>query len=354
MKNKINYKLVNLALISLVIFLLYKTGHLWTGIIGKFFQIMMPFIIAFVIAYALYPFLKYLESKKIPKGIAIFIIVALILGILSFTVFKVVPLLFNQVVSLFNSSISFVKEMSTEYDYDLGPLQDTLTNGLNDIVIGVGKYVSNGAINIINVSLGFITNVFLCLISAIYFLIDMDSIRKETKKYLKRKSYKTFRYVRTLDDEMKNYLSGFVKLMFISLFEYAIVYKIIGHPNALLLGFLAMITQLIPYFGGIITNIIAAITAIVVSPALLIKTVITFCILSIIDGNIIGPLVYGKTNNVKPVIVIISITAGGILFGVTGIIASFPVAIILIATYKFYKEDINDKIEDIKDNSKKK
>ena len=221
-------------------------------------------------------------------------------------------------------------------------------------MINVGKYVSNGAINIINISLGFITNVFLCLTSAIYFLIDMDSIRKETKKYLKRKSYKTFRYVRTLDDEMKNYLSGFVKLMFISLFEYAIVYKIIGHPNALLLGFLAMITQLIPYFGGIITNIVAAITAIVVSPMLLIKTVITFCILSIIDGNVIGPLVYGKTNNVKPVVVIISITAGGILFGVTGIIASFPVAIILIATYKFYKEDINDKIEDIKDNSKKK
>lgn len=354
MKNKINYKLVNISLISLVIFLLYRSGNLWIGIISKFFQIMMPFIIAFVVAYALYPFLKYLESKKIPKGLAIFIIVALILGILSFTVFKIVPLLFNQIVSLFNSSISFVKEMSAEYNYDLGPLQDTLTNGLNDIVINVGKYVSNGAINIINISLGFITNVFLCLTSAIYFLIDMDSIRKETKKYLKRKSYKTFRYVRTLDDEMKNYLSGFVKLMFISLFEYAIVYKIIGHPNALLLGFLAMITQLIPYFGGIITNIVAAITAIVVSPMLLIKTVITFCILSIIDGNVIGPLVYGKTNNVKPVVVIISITAGGILFGVTGIIASFPVAIILIATYKFYKEDINDKIEDIKDNSKKK
>lgn len=354
MKNKINYKLVNISLISLVIFLLYRSGNLWIGIISKFFQIMMPFIIAFVVAYALYPFLKYLESKKIPKGLAIFIIVALILGILSFTVFKIVPLLFNQIVSLFNSSISFVKEMSAEYNYDLGPLQDTLTNGLNDIVINVGKYVSNGAINIINISLEFITNVFLCLTSAIYFLIDMDSIRKETKKYLKRKSYKTFRYVRTLDDEMKNYLSGFVKLMFISLFEYAIVYKIIGHPNALLLGFLAMITQLIPYFGGIITNIVAAITAIVVSPMLLIKTVITFCILSIIDGNVIGPLVYGKTNNVKPVVVIISITAGGILFGVTGIIASFPVAIILIATYKFYKEDINDKIEDIKDNSKKK
>ena len=109
-----------------------------------------------------------------------------------------------------------------------------------------------------------------------------------------------------------------------------------------------MITQLIPYFGGIITNIIAAITAIVVSPALLIRTIITFCILSVVDGNIIGPLVYGKTNNVKPVIVIMSITAGGILFGLPGIIISFPIAIIIIATIKFYKEDILDKIDDIK------
>lgn len=354
MKNRINFKLVNLALVVLIIFLLYKSGHLWTGILSKSFQIMMPFIVAFVIAYALYPFLLYLESKKVPKGLAIFIIVALFLGLMSFTIFLVVPLLFNQTVNLFNSTISFVKQISREYHYDLGPLQDTLTNGLNDIVMNVGKYVSNGAINIINVSLGVITKIFLCFTAAIYFLIDMKSIRREIKRYLRRKSKRTFKYVKTLDEEMKNYFDGFVKLMFISLFEYSIIYTIIGHPNAILLGFLAMITQLIPYFGGMITNVVAAITAIVVSPALLIRTVITFCILSIVDGNIIGPLVYGKTNNVKPVVVIISITAGGILFGITGIVASFPIAIILIATYKFYKEDISDAIEDMKESKEKK
>ena len=178
----------------------------------------------------------------------------------------------------------------------------------------------------------------------------MEKIRKETKRYLKRKSNKTYRYVKTLDEEMKKYLSGFVKIMFISLFEYSIFYTIIGHPNAILLGFLAMIMQLIPYFGGMITNVVAAITAMVVSPALFIRTVITFCILSVIDGNVIGPLVYGKTNNVKPVVVIMSITAGGILFGIKGIVAAFPIALILIATFKFYKDDISDKIDDIKDN----
>ena len=349
MKNKINYKLVNIALICLIIFLLYSAGNLWIGVLNKAFKIAMPFLVAFVIAYALYPFLKYLENKKIPKVVAMLIIIAILLGIMSFTIFLVAPLLFNQTISLLKSAILFVKEISTTSKYDLGPVQTALTNSLNDIVLNVGRYISDGAISLINISLGLITKVFLCFTAAIYFLIDMENIRKSVKRYLKRKNKRTFKYVQTLDKEMKNYLSGFVKIMFISLFEYSIAYTIIGHPNALLLGFLAMITQLIPYFGGMITNVVAAITAFVVSPALFIRTVITFCILSVIDGNVIGPIVYGKTNNVKPVIVIMSITAGGILFGITGIVVSFPIAIILIATFKFYKDDINEKIGDIKD-----
>lgn len=348
MKNKLNYKMVNIAVIALIVYLIYSTGNLWLGITNKFFQIVTPFLVAFVIAYALYPFLNYLMDKKIPKSVAILIIVVLFLALIAFVIFLIVPLLFNQTVSLLTSSISFVKDVSNEYHYNLGPIQDYLTNGLNDIVMNVGKYISNGAINVINVSLSLLTKLFLCFTAAIYFLIDMEDIREDIKKYLKNKNKKTFNYVKTLDTEMKNYLSGFVRIMIISLFEYSIAYTIIGHPNALLLGFLAMITQLIPYFGGIITNIIAAITAMVVSPALFIRTVITFCILSVIDGNLIGPLVYGKTNNVKPVVVIMSITAGGILFGIKGIIVSFPIAIILIATYKYYKKDINNKIEDIK------
>ncbi len=348
MKNRLNYKLVNIAIVSLIVYLLYSTGNLWIGIINKTFQIVSPFLVAFAIAYALYPFLKYLTDNKVPKSIAIAIIVILLLALIAFVVFLIVPLLFNQTVNLLTSSISFVKDISNQYDYNLGPVQDYLTNGLNDVVMNVGKYISHGAINLINVSLSVITKVFLCLTAAIYFLIDMESIRTEIKKYLRTKSDRTYNYVKTLDHEMKKYLTGFIRIMFISLFEYSIAYTIIGHPNALLLGFLAMIMQLIPYFGGIMTNIVAAITAFVVSPALFIRTVITFCILSIVDGNLIGPLVYGKTNNVKPVVVIISITAGGILFGIKGIVVSFPIALILIATFKFYKTDINNKLVDMK------
>lgn len=354
MKNKINYKLVNIALITLIIFLVYQTGHLWMGVVNKIIKILFPFAVAFVIAYALYPIQKSLQKKGLSKGLSITLLVAVVVAIIGFTIFLIVPLLFNQMISLFNAIIVFIKEISMELDYDLGPIQKSLTTGFNDIITSVGKYVSNGAINIINISLNFLTNVFLCFTAAIYFLIDMESIRAYIKDLLLRKTKRGYNYIKILDNEMKNYLTGFVQLMVISLFEYTIAYTIIGHPNAVLLGFLAMISQLIPYFGGIITNVIAGVTAFVVSPALFIRTVITFGILSVVDGNIIGPIVYGKTNQVKPVIVILSITTGGILLGITGIIISFPVAIILISTFKFFREDITDKLDDIKDSKKNK
>ena len=52
---------------------------------------------------------------------------------------------------------------------------------------------------------------------------------------------------------------GLSNIIVITLVEYTLVYTIIGHPNAILLGFLAAVANLIPYFGGIIVNVIAII-----------------------------------------------------------------------------------------------
>ena len=128
--------------------------------------------------------------------------------------------------------------------------------------------------------------------------------------------------------------------MLISIVEYTLAYTLIGHPNALLLGFLAGVANLIPYFGGMANNTLAAITAFVVSPTLFIKTIITFIVLSMIDSYVINANVYGKTNSIHPLIVIISVFAGSSLFGIMGIVISFPLAIIIVTTCKHYKDDI--------------
>lgn len=348
-KNKIDFKLINCALIMLIIFLLYLTGNLWMGILGKIWSVVLPFLIGFVIAYALYPFLKFLMNSHVPKGLGIFIIIITVVAIISLFGILVFPLLFGQLSSLFTSIINFFKEISFDYNLDFGTFQKTLSDSFNSIIVNLGKYVSNGAINVIGVSISYLSTAFIAFSSSMYFLSDMDRIRKEFKRYLKRKSKKIYRYIVLVDREMRSYLTGFIRIMLISAVEYSLVYTLIGHPNAILLGFLAMIASLIPYFGGILNNIVAAITAFVISPALFVKTIIAFVILSAIDGYVINPIVYGKTNEVHPIIVIMSVFAGGALFGIIGIVISLPLAIIIITTLKFFKEDLIEKIDDYKE-----
>ena len=347
LKNKIDYKLINLALIALIVFLLYMTGNLWTGILNKIISIILPFLFAFAIAYALHPFLKKMMAKKIPKWLGVTIIVFAILALATLVIFLITTVLLGQLSSLFNNVLKFVGSIQ-DGEFNLAGLETTLSSSFKDILNNLGKYVSDGAINIIDSSLGIISKIFIIFASFIYFLIDMDKIREEIKFFFKKKSKKVYDYVKTLDEGMRNYLSGLVQVMIITLIEYTLAYTIIGHPNAILLGFLASVANLIPYFGGIGVNIIASITAFVVSPSLLIRTIIAFVILSSVDSYVINPTVYGKTNSIHPLVTIIALFAGGIIFGIMGVFISFPLAIIGVTTYKFFKKDIVINIKNIK------
>lgn len=339
--SKLNYKLINLTLIAIMIFFVYRTGNLWIGVTSKIVRIFLPFLFAFAFAYALHPFLQKMISKRIPKWLGVLLIVSFILALIFFVIYIVSTVLVGQLTNLFDSLIKFVKKISEmNFDINVAGLEKDLSSIFKTVLSNVGTYVSNGAINIIGTSLNFLSKFLIGAAAFVYFLIDMEKIRSGIKNFFTKRTKKTYDYVKELDNQMRRYLSGLVKVMFISVVEYTFAYTLIGHPNALLLGFLAGIANLIPYFGGMANNTLAAITAFVVSPALFIKTIITFAILSVVDSYVINANVYGKTNSIHPLIVIVSVFAGSSLFGILGIVISFPMAILFVTTYKYYKDDI--------------
>lgn len=348
MEKKINYKLVNLTLVVLMIFFLYKTGHLWMGIIDKVVDITLPFLFAFALAYAIHPILKSMQKKKIPKALGVTIIVSVILLIVAVLIYVVSTVLVGQLSNLFGSILAFVNKLSNydiSSDINLSGLESSLNDIFKNILGNVGQYVSNGTIHIVNSSLGILSNVCIAAAAFVYLLIDMDKIRDGVRKFFKKRSKKTYEFVSSLDHQMKKYLSGLVIVMIISVFEYSFVYSLIGHPDALLLGLLAGFANLIPYFGGILNNCVAAVTAFVISPSLFIKTLIVFTVLSMVDSYVINANVYGKTNSIHPLIVIFSVFAGSAIFGIMGIVISFPMAIVGVTAFKFYKDDIFQSIK---------
>jgi predicted PurR-regulated permease PerM len=125
--------------------------------------------------------------------------------------------------------------------------------------------------------------------------------------------------------------------MIISFFEYTIIYYIIGLPNALLLGSLCSLSNLIPFFGGIIVQIISVISSFAISKKLGIFVLIIAFILSIFDSYVLNPIIYSKSNKIHPIIIICSVLISGSLLGLFGILFAIPSAIVIITTYKYLK-----------------
>ena len=348
-KNVINYKLINILLIILIVAVLYWINGLWVGILSKAFQVFLPFIVGFAIAYALFPFKKKLINSGIPQWLSVGLIYFILIGFIILIGIIVIPMFYDQLLLFLSNISAVITDFSSKYELDLGFLQTSFSDVSSDVIKELGGHISNGAISFVNSSISFFTNFIVILIVSVYFLYDMENIRK--KVILKLKSYKnrSFKYFKTLDCEVTNYFSGLLKNIIIQFFEYTIVFFIIGHPNWLILGILAAVTTIIPYFGGLLTNILALIISSVISTKLFILTVIVCIICPNIDGYIIGPKVYGKTNKLHPLVIIFAVFAGGVLGGVWGIAISLPVAIIIIATIKFFRRDINITIDSIKE-----
>ena len=344
---KINYKLLNILIILGIFCLFYNTIGLWQFIIDKIISIVSPFIVSFAIAYALYPILLKLQKRGLRKPLAVILMLALIIGFFIVLISLLVPIIVEQIGALSNLILSFIQDMSNKYNIDLHYIQDNLMD-VNAIMNNYGKSIGDFSFSFISSSINFMSKFIICFITSIYFLIDMDNIRLRFKKIIRRRGKKTYNSFRTLDYEVRQYFVGLEKYIIIQFVEYTSIFFIIGHPYYLLLGILCSITTVIPYFGGVFSNIIACITAFFVNTKLFILTLIVAFVCPNIDGYIISPRVYGKTNNIPTLLTIFAVFAGGILYGIAGIIIALPVAIILLATYRFYEEDIADKLEEIK------
>ena len=319
------------------------------GAIDKILAILFPFLISFAIAYALYPFLKKLMEKGLPKWLSVLIVSLLSFGLFILLIILVIPLLYEQTLLFISNFSTFLTDISSKYEVNFGKLQSTLSDFSSNLITEFGNSISAGAMGIVNASFSIIAAFVVVIFVSIYILIDMDKIRIAVKDYLKQKKKKTYNYVKLLDKEITNYFTGMGKNMLYQLIEYTTVFFLIGHPNYLLLGVLSAVTNLIPYFGGFIVNILALIIASVISTKLTILTLIVCLICPQLDSYVIAPRVYGKTNNIHPLVNIFAVFAGGVLWGFWGILIALPVTIIIMATFKYFRKDIGNRIDDLKE-----
>lgn len=347
-RNKLNYKLINITALMLLLYIGLSNINLWIAILTKILSVLAPFIIGFIFAYALYPIVKLLEKKGVRKSISVTTVVMSLVLIVGLLAVLTLPNLYDQASNFAKSLLEIVSNFGNKFHVNLGNFEIKLTDFLNDAVKDIGTIASSTTIDIISKSIDFLGKFIVGFVGFIYFLADMDQIRVGFKNILLSINKKSYNYVKCLDEEIGNYLKGLGIFMIIQFFEYSILYFLVGHPNWLILGILACITTIIPYFGGLATNILAIITASLISPKVLIGTIIICLIFPQLDGYLISPKVYGKTNNVNPLITIMAVSVGGTLAGIPGIIAALPCYLLCRTTCLFFKQDLKNSMKKIK------
>ena len=183
-KNRINYKLLNILLIILIISLLYWISGLWVGIFEKILAILFPFIIAFAIAYALYPIQRRLVNCGFPKWLSVGIIYFVLIGFIILIGILVVPMFYDQAVLFLSNISAVITDISSKYELDLGIIQTSVSDISSDIIKDLGTHISDGAITFVNTSINFVTNLIIVVIVSVYFLYDMSNIRDFLKEKL--------------------------------------------------------------------------------------------------------------------------------------------------------------------------
>ena len=344
-KNKVNYKLLNILIVAAIVYIGVQTMDYWISLVVRVFNLLFPFLISFGIAYAFYPIVRLLKRKGVGEKLAITFVVLCVFLIIFGLIGLTVPLIYDQLINLSNNLGTIVNDLSTKFNVNIKPFEENINDYLNGAIMNIGNILSNGFMSFISNASNFFAKFIIISIVSIYLLADMDDIRREVKDYIVSKHKKYFKLLKDIDGQLGDYLEGLIIFMTVQFFEYSFLFWIIGHPNWLLLGFLASFTTVIPYFGGWITNITAVILASVVSMKLFILTLVICLIFPNIDGYIISPHIYGRKTNVKPLISIMSVVIMSGLFGIFGIVIALPTFLVIRCIYRFIKKERIIKLE---------
>ena len=300
-------------------------------------DVIVIMLFAIIIASAVGPFANWLESKKFPRLLGVLLLYLVFFGLIVFLLSLIVPFIAAEVGQLTKALPTFVSNLSgalekaeqtttSRYFDFFGEIQNVL-DGFNQFLY---TYSQSALGLIVNIFGGILS--FLAIIIVSFYLSVMKRgiigfigsvIPEKYESYVislwKRAEFKVGLW---LQGQLLLALSvGLVVFVGLSL---------LGVKYALLLGILAMLLEIVPIVGPVISAIPGVILAFSQSPTLGVWVLIFYVAVQQVENHIFTPLILGKTIGLNPVTVILALLIGGKLAGILGIILSIPMAVVIV------------------------
>jgi len=331
-KRQIVYFILSLILIIATI-VIFRSGSLM-------YEILSPFLFAIVLAYTLNPLVSYIEKKGIKRFWSVFIVyfvIATIIFIFSITLvpkmtFEVKKLL-EALPKLGNESYGYIYNKYIKYNNSIENLPEELNavkealkfngNRLEDFILKIISSVTN----LILKFLSKIANIVLTPILAFYFLKDADKFKKMLILSIPRFLRKgVIDVAKDIDEVLGGFIRGQLIVAGIVGILTTISLLILKVDFAVLVGMIAGIADIIPYFGPIVGIIPALVFASLGGLNKIIWVVVIFIIIQQVESAIISPKIISDKVGIHPIVVILSLIIAGKFFGLFGLLIAVPIA----------------------------
>lgn len=294
-----------------------------------------PFIIGFLLAYMLNPLVCYLQKKHLQRLWAILIIYIVLFVVVIIGGSKLLTVLLRdlkyfgeelpRILLHIDTILVFIQSQyqNSELPYSLRiAIDDALVVLENDLQHCIGQIV-NSIITLARNSIGLAISPVL----AFYVLYDWYEIK--AKLLLLLPSRWRAEMVWFLDDVnivLAGIIRGQLTVACIIGFFVTVGLYYLQVKFALMIGILAALFDIIPYFGPLIGAAPAVMLAILESPWLATKVAILFFVIQQIEGNIIQPKIMGENIGLHPLTVIFFVFVGEEVGGLLGMLLAVPIA----------------------------
>ncbi len=300
-----------------------------------FSSLLTPFVIAILITFIINGLKSKLGSirikgKKLPgliSSILAFIVIFVVM-------YAIAELLIVNVEGIVASMPDYIANLHESYSKATSFISDPkYTEYIQKWLRGLD--LASMATSAVNSLSGILANSAVVLVYVVFLLMAGEAGRKKLDKLfpVKRTEYTKFiKNMRSISDSVRYYISS---MALISLVTGAISYVILlvmGVEYAFLWSFLVFILNFIPYIGPLVSSLLPAIFAVIISGHLM-QFIFVFAAMEgvqIIIGNFIQPMVMGKGTNLSAVVVIISLALWGMIWGITGMILAVPIMAVIV------------------------
>jgi predicted PurR-regulated permease PerM len=333
--------------------LLAVVGLLW--VLSKITVILLLLVLSIFFAYLVSPLVEFIRRQRtvggrtiaIPKVVAIALSYLIILAVIVFAVFVILPTLSNQFPEFAGQAKGYWNTLGertqqiVKYSRRMPP---PVVEAVNNAVPKVVDKVSETATEFATALLGYVVYIpWLILIPILGFFLlkDAEGFRRSALLMLPRGRWR-WRGDEFFQD-INSTLAAYIRAQLTACLFIGIVcslgFTVLGLPGGLVMGVLAGVFEFVPLVGPLAIALLAALLAMFHAGPFNAFLVLLFLgVLRIVQDYVIYPRLIGQGIHLHPLAVIFAILAGEKLAGVAGIFLAIPVVAIVTVSYRHWME----------------